>query len=66
MPVLAETLAKQAFQRISPDRGRYLLSCYRKSESRAVSRILAYQKRDAGIANSNIVLKNLLKIDCAR
>jgi len=66
MPVLAKTLAKQAFQRISPDRGRYLFTRYRKSDARTISRILADQKRDAGVANSNIVLKNLLKIDCAR
>ena len=66
MPVFAKTLAKQAFQRISLDRDRYLLTCYRKSDARAISHILAYQKRDAGVANSNIVLKNLLKIDCAR
>ena len=66
MPVFAKTLAKQAFQRISLDRGRYLFTCYRKSDTRVISRIFADQKRDAGVANSNIVLKNLLKIDCAR
>ena len=66
MPVLAKTLAKQAFQPVSLDRGRYLFACYRKSDTRAVARILPYQKRDAGVAKSNIVLKNLLKIGCAR
>ena len=45
---------------------RYLFACYRKSDARAVARILTYQKRDAGVAKSNIVLKNLLKICCAR
>lgn len=66
MPVLAKALAKQAFQRIPLDRGRYLFTCYRKSDARTISRILADQKRDAGVANSNIVIKNLLIIDCAR
>ena len=66
MPVLAKTLAKQAFQRISLDRSRHLFARYRKSDTRAMPRILADQKRDVGVANSNIVLKNLLKIDCAR
>lgn len=66
MSVLAKTLAKQAFQRISLDRDRHLFACYRKSDARAIPRIPADQKRDAGVANSNIVLKNLLKIDCAR
>ncbi|MDH3635268.1 MAG: hypothetical protein OES20_11225 [Gammaproteobacteria bacterium] len=66
MPVFAKTLAKQALQRVSLDRGRYLFTSYRKSDARAIDRILADQKRDAGVTNSNIVLKNLLKIDCAR
>ena len=66
MPVFAKTLTKQAFQRITPDRGRYLFTRYRKSNAWAITGILADQKRDAGVANSNIVLKNLLKIDCAR
>ena len=66
MPVLAKTLANQAFQRISPDRGRYLFTRYRKSDARVISCILTDQKSDAVVANSNIVLKNLLKIDRAR
>lgn len=66
MPVLAKTLAKLAFQRISLDRSRHLFACYGKSDARAFPHFLADQKRDAGVANSNIVLKNLLKIDCAR
>ena len=66
MPVFAKTLAKQAFQLVSLDRGHYLFTCYRKPDARAITRILTYQKRDAGVAKSNIVLKNLLKIGCAR
>ena len=66
MPVLAKALSKQPFQRISLHRGWYLFTCYRKSDTRAYARIFTNQKRDTVVANSNIVLKYLLKIDRAR
>jgi hypothetical protein len=66
MPVFAKALPQQPFQRITLHRGWYLFACYRKPDARACTRIFTNQERNTVIANSNIVLKNLLKIDCAR
>ncbi len=66
MPVFAKALSKQPFQRIALDCCWYLFACYRKPDARTCTRIFTNQERDLVIANSNIVLKNLLKIDCTR
>jgi hypothetical protein len=66
MLIFAKALPKQPFQRIPFHRRWYLFSCYRKPEARAYTRISTYQDRDTGVTTSNIVLKNLLKIDRAR
>jgi hypothetical protein len=66
MLVFTEAFPKQTFQRISLYRGRYLLSCQRKTETWAHTGIFSNQDRYTGIATPNIVLKYLLKIERSR
>lgn len=66
MTIFAKALPKHPFQRITLYCCWYLFARYRKPYARACPCIFTNQERDTVIANSNIVLKNLLKIDCAR
>jgi len=65
MLIPAKTLAKKPFQRIPVYRFSDLFPGDGKSEARAVARIFSNQNCHPVIATSNIVLKYLLKIDCA-
>jgi hypothetical protein len=66
MLILAKTLAKHSFQRVSLYCAGYLFARNRESEPRLATRISSYQDRNTGIATSNIVLKNLLKFERSR
>jgi len=66
MPVFTKALSQQPFEHIALHCGWYLFACYRKSDTGTYTRIFTNQERDTVVANSNIVLKNLLKIDRAR
>jgi hypothetical protein len=62
MLVFTEAFPKQTFQRISPYRGRHLLSCQRKSEAGAYTAIISNQDSNTGVTATNIILKYLLKV----
>jgi len=66
MLIFTETLPKQSFQRIALYRGRYLLSCQRKSKAGMYTALFSNQDRNAGVATPNIVLKYLLEINRSR
>ena len=65
MLVPAETFTKKPFQRVAAYRFSDLFPGDGKSEARAIARMFSDQNRHPVIATSNIVLKYLLKIDCA-
>jgi len=67
-PVLcsAEAFSKQAFEPVSCYRCGYLLTRYRKPESRTFAPFFTYQDRYAVVSTSKIVFKNLLKFESTR
>ena len=62
----SKTLAKQAFQPVSPYRSRYLFARNREAKPGAFTRLATHKDRDTGVGAAEIVLKYLLEFDGAR
>jgi hypothetical protein len=65
MLIPAKAFAKQPLQRIAFYRRWNLFPGDRKSEPRVLSPVFRNQDCNTGVATSDIILKNLLEIDCA-
>jgi hypothetical protein len=63
---LAKTFAKHSFQPVSLNRCWYLLARYRKSKTRAFTRLVSDQDSYTGISAPGIFLKYLLKFKSSR